>query len=102
MSSLELNAQLADLALANPPQTPDMESPNAMAIDGDDTHIVQLNGTSDTGAVTEIPPPSLSDSQTLDVPLADDCRSLRSPPSRWRRSMELHTILINAVGQMML
>ena len=67
-----------------------MDSPNAMALDSDDTHIIQPNGTAEKDAVTEIIPESLNgDAEELpDLPLATDCTysDLRLGLWRWWRA----------------
>lgn len=66
-----------DLSINDAVQNPDMDSPNAMAIDSDDTHIIQPNGLPEKDHVTEITPETLSgDAEQLhDLPLANDCTS---------------------------
>jgi len=78
---------LANLCLEATQQTHHaMDSPNAMALDPDDTHVIQANGTADKDSVTEIIPDGLNgvadrlpDSingvadQLPDLPLATNC-----------------------------
>ena len=70
--------EMANLRLGYPQQVHDtMDSPNAMALDSDDTYVIQPNGTAEKDAVTEIIPDSLNGDadQLPELPLATDCTS---------------------------
>lgn len=64
------------LLMRHAPQKPDMDSPNAMALDADDTHVIQPNGVTDKESVTEIIPDALNGDadQLPELPLANDCK----------------------------
>ncbi len=55
-----------------------------MALDGDDTHIIQPNGLLDKDSVTEISPDGDAD-QLADLPLATD-RTCSPGSAGWRAS----------------
>jgi len=75
-SATPLSSELASLKLNDPPQNLDTESPNAMALDTDDTHVIPPSGlSSDKDDVAEITPETSSGEAALDpeLPRADDC-----------------------------
>ncbi len=81
------SAMLANLSMLDVAQNPDTESPNAMALDTDDTHVIQPNGMADKDSVAEIPPEALAGEadQPSDQPLATDCTSPHLRPLYPRR-----------------
>ncbi|TPX10919.1 uncharacterized protein E0L32_008125 [Thyridium curvatum] len=80
-----------DLSINDAVQNPDMDSPNAMAIDSDDTHIIQPNGLPEKDHVTEITPETLSgDAEQLhDLPLAND-----SDTDPWRADEAMKELVL--------
>ncbi len=72
-----LSYQEANVMMHDNSQDLNMDSPNAMALVTDDTHIIQPNGVLEKDSIAEIIPDALgSDADQLpDLPQANDCMS---------------------------
>jgi hypothetical protein len=81
------SAALANMSIRTVAPHTAMDSPNAMALDHDDTHVIQPNGMADKESVTEINPDALNgDTDTQpDLPGANDCTASSNDPSYYPR-----------------